>query len=200
MLGVDLGQAGDPAAAAMLVRKTYDDAFIGPRYPRLMCRTLREWPLGTDYCQLVSDLLDAPVDVMVVEFNGVGRPVVDMLRREAARRNVEMKIRPVVTAQSNARVKLKTEARGSHWFVPKVDIVTSIVTLVQQRMLVFPDIPEVKTLRQEMADFQMRYSRSANLQFGNVPGAGKHDDLVIALGLACWWMQRFGARRFSVVC
>lgn len=198
ILGVDLGQAGDYAAAASVRLRTATPDFVGPPYPKLRCVALRRWPLGTDYCEIVADVLDLRADVTVVDFTGVGRPVVDILRKEAGRRNFRGRIRPVSIVASNARGRMKHEERGSHWIVPKVDLISSIALWQQKRLLALPAVPETKLLIHEMSEFRMRYTKAANMQFGAAPGA--HDDLVIAFGLACWWASRFGTRTLQVVC
>lgn len=198
ILGLDLGQSGDYAAAANVRLRRSGPEFVGPPYPKLRCTSLRRWPLGTDYCDVVSDALDLNTDVIVVDFTGVGRPVVDVMRREAMRRNYRGRIRPVTIAASVAQTRMKTEQRGTHWVVPKIDLVTSIVLWQQRKMLVLPRVPETDNLIKEMKDFRMKYTKAANLQFTAVPSA--HDDLVIAFGLACWWASRFGTRTLQVVC
>lgn len=196
--GLDLGQVNDYTAMAVLEQRNYPSDFLGPQYPKVVCRALRRWQLGTSYVDIIEDVLAVPVDVLVVDFTGIGRPFVDMLRTRARRIGYVGRIRPVVIAASNARLKMKGEERGSHWIVPKIDIVSSIVTLQQQKLLVLPGAPETKVLLSELQNFQMKYTHAANMQFG--ARNGKNDDLVLAFGLACWYVKRFGQRRFAVVC
>lgn len=204
IVGLDLGQAHDPAAAAVCDRQTEEPPeFIGspnPNFkPRLLCRDLREWPLGTDYTQIVTDTLDVPqVDFLVVDFGGVGRPVVDMLRRDASKRNYRGRIIPVQLIGSAGRAASKQEARGRHWNIPKIDIVTSLTIAQQKGSLVLPAIPETGKLLLQLREFQMKFTKAANLQFGNAPGG--HDDILIALALCTWWDQRFGTLKPAVYC
>jgi len=199
-LGLDLGQSTDYSAACLLTRRVERTGLIGPRDDRIRCRALRRWPLGSDYCEVVSDVLQLPVDVIVVDFGGCGRPVVDLLRREAMRKQYPGRIRPVAIVASDARVRKKTEERGSHWLVPKIDLIAAVSILQEQRMVLLPDIPETKILLQEVRDFRMRYTKKANVQFGNEPGAGRHDDLVLSFALAGWWMIKFGVREAALEC
>lgn len=191
--GVDLGQACDHAAISILKRTTYKGHFCGPPDPSSRLVYCRRWPNDTDYMDLAEELVSLNPNVMVLEFNGVGRPVVDIVRSVAQRRGYVGKIRPVITAASNARMEEHREARGSYMTVPKKDIVSAIRIMGKARLLVTPSpkrMPELKHLDEELRVFQMRYSQAGNMQFGNQPGAGLHDDLVISLGLACWWMLR----------
>jgi hypothetical protein len=247
VVGLDLGQANDPAAAAVLDRvrgrevTQHDErwglwdndveAWVGtdgktwrqgtglmPLHPsrghcemwmrehkllevrgQLLCRSLRLWPTPTDYNVIVDDVTSLPYDVLVPDFCGVGRPVVDMLRKAAAEKRHKGKIYPVATVASSARAHARVDTRGhaSH-SVPKIELVTSIQVVQQDKRLVLPDSPETGMLLGQLADYQMRYSKAGNVQFGNVERAGKHDDLVSALGLACWFALRFGTRKLAV--
>ena len=202
ILGCDLGQASDPSAAAV-VDRVANAAAIDPdnqlpqRGFKLLCRGLKRYPLGVDYCDVCESVLSVPSDVLVVDFTGVGRPVVDLLRRMAMGDRLGKpraepyrgKIVPVIFAASNVVLRGKTEARGRHYVVPKVDIVSSTMIAQQQKLLSLPSGPLVESLLREMADFRIRYTASANVTMGNAPG--KHDDLLIALCLACWYALRF---------
>jgi len=203
-IGLDLGQSHDPAAAAVVDRVTSEPLdFIGPANPnfkpRTVVRSLRQWPLGTDYMDIVEDVLSFPVDVIVVDFGGVGRPVVDIMRRRATEKRFTGKIKPVQLIGSNARATQKREARGVHWNVPKIDVITSILLAQQDGSLWLPkDAKETAALFEQLRIFQMKVTKAANLQFGNAPGG--HDDLIVALGLACWWCRRFGSMKPAVWC
>ena len=80
ILGLDLGQASDPTALAIVER------IEGPSVEesRLAVRYLKRWPLKTPYPQIVSDVADLvkqpPLSrpVLVVDETGVGRAVVDV--------------------------------------------------------------------------------------------------------------------------
>lgn len=195
--GVDLGQASDHAAVSILKRATYQVGFHGPADPRCYLTYCRRWPNDTDYMELAEELVALNPSVMVLEFNGVGRPVVDIVRSVAMRRNYVGKIRPVVTAASNAKMEEHREARGSYMTVPKKDIVSSIRIMGKAGMLVVPSVkrmPELANLAEELRIFQMKYSDKGNLKFGNAPGPGNHDDLVVSLALACHFMLRMSGQ------
>ena len=79
--------------------------------------------------------------------------------------------------------------------VPKIDVVNSILLQQQARNLYLPQVPELEILFRQLQDFRMTITKAANLQFGNIPGTGRNDDLVIALGLTCWYKKVFGNRK-----
>lgn len=202
VLGLDLGQTNDPSAGVMLERRS--TSAEGPQDPRLHCRWLREWPKGTDYGQVINDVLDLNPNIIAPEFNGVGRPVVDELRRVAAFRGYKGTIIPVVSVCSNAKIELHMETRGKHITVPKSDLISAISILQQKKLLRFLACPkkscptkcgcDVNKLLKELADFQKRMPSHRAEQYGNVMKAGAHDDLVIALAISAWISQRFGWR------
>jgi hypothetical protein len=79
--GLDLGQAQDFSALAVLGQQ------IGDGPTAYAVRHLQRWPPGTAYLRIAADegrLLQAPelADCpLAVDQTGVGRPVVDLLRR-----------------------------------------------------------------------------------------------------------------------
>jgi len=203
IVGVDLGQANDRAAAFHLGRNKYVPPFIGPRDERWVCGVIRRWERNTDYTEVVEDLLRFPAEkpILCVEYNGVGRPVIDLLRRRAREVGFQGRIIPITTAQSNSKIHAVNTSLGTSISVPKVELVTSIELLRQQKMLVLPNIPEVALLIKEMGVFQSHIrqtQRSVSLTFG--ASGSNHDDLVIAAGIACWYAINFGHREIAVSC
>src|SRR4051794_17471212 len=93
--GLDLGQAQDPTALAVLEKTP-----LKPPDPsgRLLftyaCRHLQRWPLGTSYPEVVAavgKMFSQPPlkgSVLVVDGTGVGRAVVDMFRQARLVRNL----------------------------------------------------------------------------------------------------------------
>lgn len=267
--GVDLGQAVDPAALAMLEVDRLGSDEVGPVDLRTKCVALRQFPLGLDYNELADEVLDYGADALVPEHNGVGRPVVDILRKRARERGYRGRIHPVLTAASHVRPKLNVdEQKRRQWVVPKSEIVSSINVLQRQGgsiscakcgrtlpaagmrctaaeckvwikpddkgmfwlhgfegslhgpwptqdearraarelksegyrsggMLLLPSrdkVPETALLYSQLADFERRQSMETGMvSYGNRPGRNHHDDLVMALGIACWWTLRFFA-------
>src|SRR5262245_40268893 len=128
VLGLDLGQTHDYSAAVVL-----DVA------EKLVCTAIRRWELGADYTQVVEDVLDFPYSIAVVDFTGVGRPVVDLLRKRAGERRHEGRVVPVTLTTSRARPRRKEESRGFHYSIPKVEVITSIALAQQMDELRLPD-------------------------------------------------------------
>lgn len=195
----DLGQSNDHAASCVFDQSRYEPEFLGPPDKRYYCKAIRQWRLGTSYTQIVEDLLSLRSSVLIVEYNGVGRPVVDMLRQRARQLNYPGRIFPVITAASNTKTKRQDGEGGQHWSVPKVELVSSAKLLADDGMLILPShaqAPQLQTLLDEMRDFQVRISKHGNSQFE--ASRGKHDDLVISFCLACWYIRSIGYRQMAV--
>jgi hypothetical protein len=183
VLGLDLGQTSDFTALAVLERHPVESAEQKPDYT---LRHLRRFPLGTAYTEIVpavgavrrsEPLRQAP---LVVDQTGVGRAVVDMLRQSACG------VIPVTITGGHATT---VTADGSY-HVPKKELITALQVVLQGRRLqIARSLPDAATLVRELQQFQLKITAAANEVFG-VWREGQHDDLVLALALACWWSER----------
>ncbi len=221
VLGLDLGQAHDPAAGAVLEHETHEEDFVGPPDPHVRMLSLKRYPLGTDYNDVVSDALDARCHAICFDFGGVGRPVRDMFLREAAIRQYQGRLIPVCSVGSNSTARLVNElsnrGKRGHFNVPKLDMigalqgmmscgggtrgVTDLVTgekRTSRGRLVFLDPkkhPEMGQLQREMREMrEVKKSRGVT-QPGIDPVDQHHFDLVCALALGCWWVLQTTRRR-----
>lgn len=183
VLGLDLGQTTDFTALAVLERQAPPAASVKPDYA---LRHLRRFPLGTAYTDIVpavgtvrrSELLgEAP---LVVDQTGVGRAVVDMLRQSASG------VIPVTITGAHAT----TVTGDGSYHVPKKELITALQVVLQGRRLqIARSLPDAATLVRELQQFQVKITAAANETFG-VWRDGQHDDLVLAVALACWWSER----------
>jgi len=74
--------------------------------------------------------------------------------------------------------------------VPKRDLAGVLQVLLQTRRLKIAEaLPEAKILASEREAFQVKITAAANDQYG-AWREGQHDDLVLAVALACWWAER----------
>jgi hypothetical protein len=182
-LGLDLGQSQDFTALAVLERHPPTQPAEKPDYA---LRHLRRFPLGTPYTALVpakaalrknQPLREAP---LVVDQTGVGRAVVDMLRQSAGW------VVPVTITGGHA----VTRAEDGSFHVPKKELVTALQVVLQaHRLQIARGLPDAAALVRELQQFQVKITAAANETFG-VWRDGQHDDLVLAVALACWWAER----------
>ena len=153
--------------------------------PDYALRHLRRFPLGTAYTEIVpavatlrqaEPLCQAP---LVVDQTGVGRAVVDMLRQATSG------VIPVTITGGHAT----TVTEDNSYHVPKKELVTCLQVVMQGRRLqIARGLPDAATLVRELQQFQVRITAAANETFG-VWRDGQHDDLVLAVALACWWSE-----------
>ena len=182
IIGLDLGSVQDYSALAIIERPNSMEC---TGKPILKLPHLQRWRLGTPYTQIVDDVKAlvhsdqigyAPV---VTDQTGVGRPVVDLLGSDP---------NPVYTVPvtiTGGHAVTQMEDRSYH--VPKKELVSTLQLVLQSRRLqIARSLPDADVLVREMQQFQVRITLSANEQFG-AWREGTHDDLVLAVALACWW-------------
>ncbi len=174
-VGLDVGQRRDPTAIAVVER----------RNGRLMVRYLERIALGTPYPRVVervrklvgSEVLRGRCAV-VVDGTGVGAPGVDWLR--ASRPGCEV---TAVTITSGERESCRTAV----WSVPKQKLIRELeAVLARGELRIARRIREAGTLVRELGDVRMTVGRGAGRVRIGADGYGEHDDLVIAVALACW--------------
>jgi hypothetical protein len=113
---------------------------------------------------------------VVVDATGVGAPVVDMLR--ASDLGCEL---TAVTITGGER-QISGSGRVS---VPKKDLIASLqLALEKNELRIARRMGDVRTLMRELMDIRAEGGRIG------AERAGEHDDLVIALALACWRARR----------
>ena len=78
------------------------------------------------------------------------------------------------------------DARGT---VPKRDLMAELQVLMEHGQLKIGNLTESERLVRELTDVKMSFAGGGRLRMG-ADGYGEHDDLVIALALACWRAKR----------
>lgn len=192
-VGVDLGQAHDFTAIAVLERVekkgTWDPvAFAWRKVVALQLRHLERVALGTPYtevAQRAAQVTHAPQLAgcceLVVDATGVGRPVVDLLRKERPSGNV---IPVTITGGS-------TEGSSDGYYrVPKRALISGLQILLQKGALqIASKLRYSQMLVKEMTEMRVKVTCSGNEEF-EAWREGAHDDLVLAVALACWRAQK----------
>jgi hypothetical protein len=219
VLSVDLGQAMDPTAIAVLevctrrdavaqqftdppgdlaslvtndwFRKDTDGGVIQPRaVVRVDVRHLERLPLRTSYPDQVAHIaallrrapLASPRASLVADMTGVGRPVVDVLRRAG--------LRPVgVTITAGDKETRGFEGGYEEWRVAKLLLVSHMqASLNEGTLRIAKSLPDARALVEEMQDFRANISEAGYTSFGAREGA--HDDLVLSVAIGNWWACR----------
>jgi hypothetical protein len=194
VLGLDLGQTTDPSAVAALERSTRVDG-----KNTYAVAGLHRWPLGTPYtsprpeCPGIGErlrtlLITTPGlsgSVLAVDQTGVGRAVVDLLRGLS----LPATLIPVTITAGQA----VTQADNGDWHVPKRDLVACVQVLLQSgRLEIRSNLKLAEVLVREFDEFRVKITAAANETWG-AWREGAHDDLVLAVALACWAAERFPA-------
>lgn len=176
VVGVDLGQVRDYTAIAILdlSRRGSDDLYALRRLERY-----RDIPY-TDVVQRLEEIHTKLKDAeFVVDATGVGAPVVDMLDSHS--------VRPVrVYIHGGTSVSFE----GGVWKVPKRDLVSTVQILLQNGLLKIAPGPLADVLISEMLNFRMKINPATAHDSYAAWREGDHDDLVLAVALACWWGRR----------
>jgi len=201
-IGLDLGQSADYTALAIIERVVENG-----RTQPLHLRHLQRYPLKTPYTDIadsvaalvkdekltttVTDYMLSEVKLpprLVIDRTGVGAAVADTLSERGLRFDS-------VVIHGGDRVSRE----GGIWRVPKRDLVDALVVSLQGGHLRAAKGLELwPTLRAEALNFKRKIDlRTAHDSYEHWRESD-HDDLVLAVCLACWGAVRGrGAQFFS---
>jgi hypothetical protein len=195
-VGADLGQVQDPSAFAVLEHLVEVDqsrrdgvTFEFPQQVTLSLRHLERPPLGTPYpvqvdrlraiCAKLRERANVAGVSCVVDATGVGRPVVDLMRRDGL---AGASIMPVMITGGSAAPRFE----GGSWHVCKRDLVTALqLSLYSGEVGVADRLPLSDLLMSELQNFRLKITAAGNDTY-EAWRSGQHDDLVLALALPVW--------------
>ncbi len=180
---------GRITAAIAVVERMDRRGVSGAGVSQLAVRHLERVPLGTPYPGVVERVREivrqpelAGQCALAVDATGVGAPVVDMLR--AARLGCEMAAVTITGGEQAA------SDRGTAWSVPKRDLMAGVQVLLEQGELkIARGLRETGSAGAGADGCAVDGEGSGRVRLG-ADGCGEHDDLVIALALACWRAKR----------
>ncbi len=191
-IGLDLGQSHDFTAIAVLQRTVLKREFNPAVWSfrkevQLQLRYLERVPIGTPYPDVVrrvveithSPALTGPIH-LAVDNTGVGAAVMDLLRAAQPK----AALLPVTITGGDTQ----NFSHGSYR-VPKRDLIVGLQVLLQRGGLrIAADLRDAPTLLTELMAMQVKVSTAGNEQFA-AWREGAHDDLVLAVALACWAVE-----------
>jgi hypothetical protein len=190
-LGLDLGQVRDHSGIVVVERiaQKWDDdleACIQLQAPEYRVRHVERLALGTTYPDVVDrveELLNDPLLAdrtrLVIDGTGVGVPVMNMFQQRGR------SLLPVMITGGDS-----TTYAGRIVRVPKRNLVSVLQVLFQShRLKIAAGVDERDTLLRELANFSAKITIAAHDTF-EAWREGQHDDLVLALALACWSFER----------
>jgi hypothetical protein len=189
-VGLDLGAARDFSAICVLERidTKVDYISVDRRYS---VRHLQRIRLGTTYpevVEIVGRLMKAlprsagqPAPRLVVDMGGVGRPVVDLLRRAS--------LNPIPVTITGGRAEGGSDG-SSGYTVPKRNIVSALQVLFQSgKIKVSRDLVFAEDFIRELLEFKVKISQSGHDSY-EAARESTHDDLVISCALPVWFNER----------
>jgi len=222
IVGVDLGQQRDPTAICVVERdyvpagKLYNASYwvkgrelYGAREPVKLeyhMRHLERPALGTSYVEVVErvvELLKSLGDeelVLAVDTTGVGRPVADMLKERLERwleeeRNTCLHTAWITITGGDS----VTKAEGGGIRVPKRDLASAPLVLMQNGQLKIAEALQLApVLRRELLNFKVKINIATGHDSYEAWREGDHDDLVLAVALACWCGERYMRKEDSL--
>jgi hypothetical protein len=200
--GLDLGQASDHTALIVVETQGGPRAASSPTYD---VRHIERIALGTRYpaiaahavavvAALAALTVPPPRVTLVVDYTGVGRPVADMIVAARPRAGLAL-----VTIHGGDRASV--EPATGELRVPKRDLAATVQRLLQEGRLRIPAAhPLAPVLESELTGFRVTLTARGHDSYA-APSAGSgqagddwrsapHDDLVLALALACWWAEQ----------
>lgn len=200
-IALDVGQARDPAAIVVLERHTedvglpYQDFTGGVRTHFIAVRDLYhvrliERPaLGTPYHELIDRVCalegKVPGAWICVDATGVGRPIVEQIAARMER------VVPIVF----------TGGHEEHYrpdglcTIPKKNLVGALQQVFQTGRIRLPKThPLLQVVLQELYTMRMKQNPKTGNESYEAWREGDHDDLVFALAMAAWWMERHPLR------
>lgn len=213
-IGVDLGMITDYSALAVVERLVAvrtqpfaqpvrrDDGLIDidatargahELDDHFHARYIKRWDLGTPYKQVIKDtgdiirraqLQDAQI---ILDGTGVGREVCAMFD-VAYQRGMLGNNWPytyVITGGREATKKL----------VPKRDLVSKMQAILQGERFKVGQFPEARILREELIHFRAKILPSGHESYESARERD-HDDIVLAVALACWFTHETTLPRY----
>lgn len=176
VVGADLGQAFDYTAFAVLEQK--DDRVYEVRH--LERHRQKSYPSLVDRLKtIVLRLAGRPT--LAVDATGVGRPVIDMIRHA----EIDANLLAITITAGDAVV-----VDGMWRRVPKRDLVSTVAVLLQTgRLRIARGLALASILEHEFQSFRAKISISGNDTY-EAWREQDHDDLVLAVALAAWAMEK----------
>jgi len=212
--GLDLGQAADYTALAILQQTIDMPLYIGPPPAGLRvvgvaddeedrptnpgapyaCVHLQRWPLGTSYAEIVKALgkyfRTIKPGTAIAPLWGIPLAVDQTGVGRAVvemlgKANLVAEIVPIVITGGHAQ----TYDDGA-FHVPKKELVSVLQVLLQgHRLKIAKSLPEAAALARELQTFKVKITVAANETF-EAWRERDHDDLVLAVALGAWLAER----------
>jgi hypothetical protein len=209
-VGLDLGQAADFTALAVVQSVKEHNPETRRIHKNLHLRHLERYELGTTYPEIADKVVALMRDErlspneydpsrlrvyrstpqLIVDDTGVGRAVADLLTSKGLKFTA-------VTITGGDEVH---RVGGGRYRVPKRDLVGALeVPFHTGRLKIAEGMELWPTLKKELLNFRRKINLKTAHDSYEHWREGDHDDLVLAAALACWWITyRRGSTKVRV--
>lgn len=181
LIGLDLGQQNDYTVISVFNLTFFEDPIESLRYDLLF---LVKFPLRLSYPKIVKNIKDFIDEffsvskdyLMIVDYTGVGRPIVDLFRES----NIDVVALNIIGGNS---VNWNNDKQVN---VPKKELISSLqIVLQEKRIRIADDVYHLEDLKREFINFRGSFTSHGNAKFGGI--IGSHDDIVLSIGLPIWF-------------
>ncbi|MDX0601802.1 hypothetical protein GOD78_10995 [Sinorhizobium medicae] len=177
IVGLDLAQSNDFTAVAVVERLA--DGYAVPFLDRTRGRSYPDIVAGMKNLLARPELEGAEI---VIDGTGIGRPVLDIFRASG----IDARTVTITSGQ-------KPTGTLRHAKVPKRDLVNVVLLALQAGTLqIASGSPHAATLAHELAELRAKISASGRDTYE--AAAGAHDDLIIAVAIALWSLEKSPSR------
>jgi len=123
---------------------------------------------------------------LIVDKTGCGAPVVDLMFAK--------NLNPIgvtITGGTEAvRTPLNRWGTRESWTCPKRNLVHNLLLLAQLgRLKILDTLPDATLLLREMLNFRVKIDPKTGNDSYSAWRESEHDDMVLAVALACWWPE-----------
>jgi hypothetical protein len=197
--GLDLGQSQDYTAVCVIEKVRLPDGPVNtaleqPMREELHLRHIERLPLGTSYpvvVQHVKTLLESPAlkgqTTLAIDHTGVGRPIFDLLSDA-----LPCQVQGITITGGDS-----VSRDGSTLRVPKRDLIGAVQVFLQNATLkIASTLPHAQTLVNELLNFKVKIDPLTAHDSYSAWRENQHDDLVLAVSMACWMAAETQPIRF----
>jgi hypothetical protein len=124
---------------------------------------------------------------LVLDYTGVGRPVLDMFLEAQADGLIPPDV-DVIAVTITGGYRVTWDEHGTH--VPKRELASTVQRVMQEeRLKISRSLPMAPLLTEELLGFRVKVTAAGSFQFGAGEDwrSAQHDDLVLALALGLWF-------------
>jgi hypothetical protein len=183
VIGLSLGRTAESSGLAVVEAvEAYDEKYS--TIQEYHVRELRSFRPGAGYTPIIEHVnkvcRKVAVACVVVDQTAVGAPIVELIKKGIANPLI-----PIIIGGQHT----EHYSNGLD-YIPKQILISQLIALLTKKTLkIFKDLAEAANLTQELLNYENRPTSSSSLN-GDIWREQPCDDLIFALALACWQLQK----------